>query len=224
MDHPPRRPGSVLTAAILLIVFGAFLLMCGICGGAGLAVAGPANAGGPEEILAKDLPGHQIIDIGNVIANLLIGLAMILAGVGVLNLMPIARYAAYVVVVFHLLKSVGQAAYGAIFIVPVMEKIVAQQAPNQQQAPFDIGKVMAGGMWFGIALGLIIPLAFCVPIIILLSVRSARAAFSGARDADEPRDEDERRPRYGGYDDDDDYSPPKKPPTAPGDTGITDRS
>ena len=75
-----------------------------------------------------------------------------------------------------------------------------------------------GAIWGSVILGILLPLAFCAPVIYLLSLPLARAAFTGEFQGEPPPRH--RRPRYEDYDDDD-YRPP--PTSRPPDTGIQDR-
>jgi len=208
MNHSPPRPGSVITAAVLLFVYGSLMLFCNLCG-AGVVAAN----GGNDPAVANELPSHIYVQGVSMALGLLMAVGMIVAGIGILQLMPIARIAAYGLCLADIFVSLLDSTYQAIFVFPVTDKIIAQAIQNQPPAPFDFAQLMRGGQWFGLCLGISIVLAFCVPIMIFLSTRSARAAFAGEFQPEPPR-----RDRFDDYDDDD--YPPKAPPTFPGDTGI----
>jgi hypothetical protein len=213
MYDKPKTPGLVITAGVLLIVYGSLMLLCGICGGSALFINDPDG----EALMVKEVPGYTIVKIGEPVSNLLVGATMIASGIGVLQLMSIARIAAYVVCLYQIVFTIVRNTFTAIFVFPMMERLVAQQAQNQPPMPFDMGQIMKSSMWLGVAIAVLIPLVFCFPILYFLSVKPARDAFAGVLPEEPPQD---RPPRYDGYDDDDRPRPPK----SPGDTGITDRS
>ena len=221
MSHPPKTPGAVVTAGVLLAVYGALLLICGICSGFSLFVNDPAQ----EAIMIQDVPGYTIIKFVDAISTLLVAILMIVSGVGLFQLFSFARLAAYPVCVYQIFFVLAFNLHQAIFVVPVMPRLLALQMQNQPQPPpFDVNQFGAVVMWLKIAVAIIVPLAFCLPVLYLLSSKPARDAFSGVSQPD-PDDDRERRPRHDGYDDDDDgYDRPKSPPKSPGDTGIRDRS
>jgi hypothetical protein len=214
MNHSPPRPGSVITAAVLLFVYGTLMLACNLCSVGVVA----ANGGNNNNAVAQELPFDIYVQIVTMALSLLLAAGMIAAGVGTLRLMPIARIATYGLCVADIFISLLGSAYQAIFVFPVTEKIFAQAVQNQPQAPFDFAQLIKGSQWFGLCLGISIVLAFCIPIMIFLSTASARAAFKGEYHPEPPpRD---RRDRFDDFDDDDDDYRSKSPPRFPGDTGI----
>jgi hypothetical protein len=201
-----------------MFVYGGLLLVCVGCSGIALAVKPPDQIG-LEAALDKEAPGHTVVSIVGVGFNLLFGVTFIAAGFGVLWLSQIARFVTYTACLGIILVTAANTTYQALIVSPVTERLVAQhvQQVQGQAPPFNMGTLMMGSRIIGMAIAIGIPLVFCVPIVILLSVKSARNAFAGVFPAEPP--EDEGRPRYGGYEDDNDY-PRSKPPEYPGDTGI----
>ena len=218
MAYRAKTPGVVITAGVLLTVYGSLLLICGFCGGVGVFMPGDPGA---EKMMVDGVPGYLIIKFAEPLSNVFVGVTTIIAGVGLFQLMAFARIAAYLAVAYQIFFVIVRNIYTAIFVLPVMERLFAQQAQNQPPAPFDMGQIIKGSMWFGIAISVLIHLAFCVPILAFLSSKSSRDAFSGVSQPD-PDEDRERRPRHDGYDDDDDddYDRPKSPPKSHGDTGI----
>ena len=222
MSYTPGRPGSVMTAAVLLLIYGSLMLVCGLCGGAGQFIKDPNDPMGLEEFMAKELPAHQVMEITQAVSNVVIALTMILAALGILQLMPAARIAAYCATIYEIVWAVVHSAYTVIFVFPVTERMFAQVAQNQPPMPFDFGQLMTGGMWVGVTLSFCICLGFCVPIILCLSTKSARAAFAWEYTPEfSPHD---RLSRFDDLDDDDSYKPRPPGPRSPGDTGFSDRS
>ena len=221
MPRKPKTPGAVLGAGILVIIYGSIVfLFCGVCGSASLFLPGDANA---EAMAEKDMPAYQIVKIGEPVSNLVVGLALILLGIGLLRLVPAARLGLYLVAAYQILFLIARNVYMAIYVFPLMEDLVANEVKNQGPVPFDIAQIVKGSMWAAVAISILIPVVFCLPAIFMLNLKSSRAAFAGEYVADPP-DREESPPRYDGYDDDDDYNPTPKSPKSPGDTGITDRS
>ena len=205
MSYQPKTPGVVMGAAILLFIYGGLTMVCGSCSGVLLA-ANQNDPQGVKEMLAKEAPGYMIVQIGNLGVGLLFGLLMILAGVGLLQLMPIARWGTFAILAVKILQNIAISAYGAIYIFPTTQRIMAQQMqnPNQPPLPFDIGMIFSGSMRVGLVLELLIVFVYILIIIILLNLKSSRDAFSGVSQPDPDEEEHEPRPRHSGYDDDDD--------------------
>lgn len=215
MIHLSKPPGTVVAAAVLLYAYGGMLLFCGVCSGIKLAVDDADLPGGMDDALLKEVPSYKIVEIGVLVFNLLTAAAMIVTASGLLRLMPIARSAAYVVATVEILLSLAQCAYTAFLVMPVQERIFAQEEQNLPPM------WMNATMWVAVLFKIGFTLAFCMPVIFLLGSPKARAAFASEYFDPPP---DGRRPRYDEYDDDDDddgYGPP--PPTSPPDTGFTDR-
>jgi hypothetical protein len=212
MNHLPKRPGTVVAAAVLLFIYGAFNLSCSFCAGISF-VAGDPN----EAQIAQEVPGYQIVNITQAVSNLLTGAAMIALGVGVLHLMPIARIGAFLVCSYEILMALAYTVYAIALVIPATQRVLAAQAQNNPQAAFDVGQLMNVFVWGSLVFADLLALSMCGLIMIFLSGKNVRAAFADEYEGD-PRPD--RLPRH--YDDDDDNPPPS--PRSPGDnTGITDR-
>jgi hypothetical protein len=214
MDQLPPRRGSVITAAILIFIYGAFSLVCGFCGMLSMAANDPAMA----EMIAKEAPLSEFLSIGSTISSLFIGVVMILLGLFVLQLKPLARIGVYVACTYDILMLLVIGVHSVFFVFPVTEKFFQEQAKNNPQGGAEFVTFMQGILWFQLLLAAVLTLGLCGTIIILLSGARARAAFADEFEApDAPR---RRRRYYDDDDDDDDYLPPSR---SGGDTGITDR-
>jgi hypothetical protein len=219
-----RTPGVVIAAASIMFVYGALLLICVGCSGLGIAMKDPHDQLGIEARLDKEAPGHMAVGIAGAAFNLLFAVALFACAVGVLFLSNIARYTTYLVCMAIPIVTLASSVYQTVVVFPVTERIMADMIQNQQKGappPFDIGMIMKGSAALSLLIALAVPLLFCGPIIVLISMKSARRAFAG--DFDEPRPpwEDDRDSRR--LDDDD---APRKPSsgTSQGDTGIQDHS
>jgi hypothetical protein len=223
-----RTPGSVISASVLMFIYGSLLLMCGTCGGVAIAMQPQNDPMGVQAMLEKEAPGHFAVSIATPVFNTLFGFMFIASGIGVLRLVRLFRVTAYLACAGILLTTIAQTTYTAIFIMPVQQRLIMQQMQNPNNPPMpanmNMNMIMTGSMAFGILLVLVIHVAFCLPTVILLSVKSAREAFAGI--GPEPDDDDpyaiRRRPRRDEDSEDDDDEPVRRP-SSRGDTGITDR-
>ena len=203
MSRTPKRPGVVTTAAVLLFVYGSLCLMCGGLSGLIHLVIGFEGFGhGPQGLLAK-LPGYKIVGTAVDVMNLFLGLLMVLAGVGVVRLMPIARSAACLAAVGHVFVAIGFSIYQLIYVMPTFRQLGME---NQ--------------MWTDVIIITIITSGFALSIITLLSQRESRDAFAANTSGAPPEEYRTARLRFEGYDEE--ANRPAKAPRSPGDTGITE--
>ncbi len=223
MANIAKRPGVVLAAAILLFIFGGLSVLGSCCAGAGLLMQGvipeppavqgkkPPNAMDLNRKVAEEVPGFIIVESGTHGLNLLLGLVKIFAGIGLLKMSSPARLLAIGAAIVSILVTLGHAAYTAVLVIPVYDKVFAEQLKNAPPMPFDFAQLMQGSMWVGVLFGIVLALAIWLTVIFLLSGQKVRAAFAEA--GLPPVEEEPPRSRLEGYDDDD------RPP----ETGITDR-
>lgn len=225
MSQTPRCPASVITAAVLLFVYGGLLLMCSICGAAetALLVAGGNQPGNPNDLLAQErelarrIPSYTAVEGGLHLLNLLLGVTMILAGLGALYLKPIARRAGNAAVGVDLLLSLVHTAYAAIVVMPVNDQLLQEEAQNM---PFNVVDIAQAATWGTLAFAAILTLAFNVSILLFLNTQKSRDAFAGKF---EPDPFQERLAKFDELaEDDDEYGRRRRsPPGEPGDTGFT---
>lgn len=215
MHQTAKPPGSVVGAAVLLMIYGGMSMACVVCAGASFFIDDPD---GMNDKVAKEVPSYVAVEIASAAISIMTGLGMIVAGLGVLKLMRPARLAAYFLCVVEILQVLAHCAYSAILVIPAYNRIFALEAPNMPELGFNFANAMSASMWVGVSLNVIVTLVFCTAVIVLLSKATARAAF--ATDYFEPPPG--TRPRYEGYEDEDDLPPPR-PPEGPPDTGITGR-
>jgi len=221
-----KTPGSIFSAAIIMFVYGGLLLFCGVCGSASSLLQDEKTKAMQAE-MEKAAPALTVVSIASNASYLLIGVLFIVAGLGVLRLNKASRILAYVCCAVILLMTISSSIYTAIFVFPVQQRLIMEEMQkNNPPMPFDMNKLMTASMAFGLLVAIGVPLLFCVPILILLNVKTARDAFAGV--SPEPDEEDpyaiRRKPRR--EEDDDGYSDEYesgKPPRSPGDTGITDK-
>jgi hypothetical protein len=217
----PRAPGSIVTAAVLMFVYGGMLLFCGVCSSASTAFQDEKAKAMHAELL-KEAPALTTISIVTNGIYLLLGLVFIVSGIGVLRLVKLFRGTAYLACAAILLITIASSVYTTIYVFPVQQRLILEDLQkNNPPMPIDMNLVMSASMALGLLIGIGFPLLLCVLIVVFLNLKSARDAFAGI--TPEPAEDDpyaiRRSPRR---EDSDDYEPPK-PPQSPGDTGITDK-
>ncbi len=231
MSYAPHRPGLAIAAAVLLIIFGSLGMLGAFCGGGGMllqqAFQPPGGAGeeqgfvGPvDPQVAKEVPSAPAVETSAFVLNLLLSVAMIVAGVGILRIQPRARVLAMVVAVADILVTVAHTAYSVMLILPVENRLLDEEAKNMPaEVPFDLFGIIKSAMWGGAALNVIFTLAIWITVLFMLNSKSVRAAFADELEPAEPPWREDSRSRYDDYDDD--LPPPSRKAT--GDKGITDR-
>jgi hypothetical protein len=223
MSQSPRTPGAIIGAAIIMFIYGGLLLMCVLCSGLGLVVKDPGDPMGLEAMMDKEAPGHQIIQIGSVGFNFLFAISFFACGLGILWLNQIARFGTYLICLGVVLVTAAGAVYNVVYLFPIQERAIAQHMQAQGPAPFDINALMKGSMAAGLCIAIGIPFVFCLPIMILISVKSARMAFAGQYAPALSDDDDyHREPREPNRDDG--YGSKRRSDDAPPDTGFRDHS
>jgi hypothetical protein len=231
MRGKPKTPGFVITASVLLFLYGSLMLICSGCGFAQMvmAAAAPAPEGPPrqddffaqERELAKRIPSYRPVEGCVHIYNLVLGVTMLAAGFGALYLKPWARIAGSGGAAADLFMTCSHGIlYNVLVVFPVNDQILEEQMQN---APINLVGFAQTATWAGIVFAVLFTLVFCVLIIWFLNARKSRDAFAG-KFALDPYEE--RLARLDAFDDDDedDYRRPRPaPPKATGDTGIKDK-
>ncbi len=232
MPRKPKTPGFVITAAVLLFIYGSLMLVCSGCGVAqmALAAAAPAPEGPPrpddvfaqERELAKRIPSYTAVEASIHVYNLVLGVTMIVAGLGALYLKPFARYAGSGAAAADLFMTCTHGiVYNVLVVFPVNDRILEEQAQNGQ---INMAGFAQTATWGALVFGVLLTLVFCGLIVLFLNLKKSRDAFAGKFELDP---EEERLARFDAFnddDEDDDYRRPRPTaPKAPGDTGITEK-
>jgi hypothetical protein len=231
-----QRPGSATAAAILAIVYGSLFTLCGLCGAASLVMQGGMGKnlmGGADpnqaeiqkqldDTLKRDIPGYQAFQVGGTIVGLGEALALLLAGIGLLNMQPWARTLALVGSLVAMVTTALQAAYQIAFVMPAMNNAfqgilpaaMAKQAGGPGgPAPREVLNVMQTMMTVIAVVSVIVYVLIIIYLIILVMLlrrRHVRAAFAG-----QPGDDYEggpgRREGRDGEDEDEAWNEPRRP-------------
>jgi hypothetical protein len=222
-----NRPGAATAAGIMAIIYGALFTFCGAIGLVTQAAQGAGNNffGGNdpaqvkmqkdlEAAIARDVPGYAAYQVGSALLGLLEALALLIAGINILNLRVWARKLALLAALIAVASTVFQIIYTAVYLLPALSRglqaAMPQGAGLQAQ---EAAKVISIAMTFGnivqIAVGVLV-IIYLLIIVMLLCRRHVVAAFAtGGLDlSDDRRDEDDddrRRRRL--EEDDDSYEP-----------------
>ena len=230
MSYTPHRPGLAIAAGVLLIIFGGLGVFGAFCGGGGMllqqAFQPPGGAGeeqgfvGPvDPQVAKEVPSAPAVETTAFVLNLLLSVAMIAAGVGILRMQPHARVLAMVVAVADILVTLAHTTYSVMLILPVENRLLDEEAKNMPaEVPLDVFEMIKGAMWGGAALNVVFTLAVWITVLFMLNSKSVRAAFADELEPAGSPWRDDSRSRHDDYDDE---LPPPRPSS--GETGITDR-
>lgn len=229
MPDARKRPGSVTFVAIALIVLGGVALAVGLVEVPLLAViasadapAGAARGAGQLEhaavhhAIAREVPGYFPAMIAISIVSLLLGIAQLLCGIGLLKLRPHARTWALWIVLGKLVYALASNGYQAFIVGPVERRIVAANlVPAGEVLPFDLGAIMGGLLVVVEVVTMILQIAIALTLLLVLLSATVRQAFAPSAvplvEAEPPVPP---RSPYEGYEDEGELPP---------DAGIADR-
>jgi NAD-dependent deacetylase len=134
MNHAPKRPGLVIFAAVIMILAGSWSVFGGICGGGAIGLVdvmptmphakGQQDPAALQRFVTKEVPGYYPVIFGMLGLTVLVGIAMIAAGIGVLRMSSTARVVAMLLVLISLLISFGRGVYNAVFVLPAQARFV----------------------------------------------------------------------------------------------------
>jgi hypothetical protein len=214
--HQPSRSVFVTLLAIVQLVVGGLLLLCGAFGMVA-TVAGDSSAtvtisrGGKSttrvydttEEMEKETPGYKRVLLGSEVAGLLLRLAMIAGGIGLLMQRGLGWWLSLVWVLLQLAFQVLTIAWLLMVAMPAANRVV-------RAVPHDDNHVcgtLANGNTFYHLFWLIFAFGFSVyPLLILILLLLPPVRRATARGKIEPHEETEDRPsrrrRRGGREED----------------------
>jgi hypothetical protein len=227
-----RRPEAVTTMAVVNIIFGSLSILCGACGAAGLVfltqmakVQGPPG-GGPNPVaqlmerLNKECPGYQFVEGGRSVGVLVLGIVLIAAAIGLLQMQSWARWTTVAYAALAIPLHVGYLGYELAVVMPATQRIQstlqmgggfgAPQNPGQQAG-------QQAGTAFGVVAAAGISILHAGANLVVMLLPAVGAAFAGRRprrrrdydeddsgeEADEDEDDRPRRPRRRSRDEED---------------------
>lgn len=210
------RPGPLIAASVLMIIFGILTVLGSGCLGAFVfapeLIPGPLveeNILGLDKRVVKEIPSYPIVESTAYIASLIVGLAIVVAGFGVYSLSERARKWGILLSALELVLEMLHNGYNAAVIVPLQNRLDAEDL-------LIPGPEMEAITWGGLAVGMVITLVIWITIICLLCNARVRAACNGEF-------EESGRRRFDRFDDDDDDFDDRYPPRPRPSTDITDR-
>ena len=225
MRRATARPGLLIAAGVMLLIVGGWTVFGVLCAGGMMVFANALNqqiGGGDELVLgvdpdvAKEVPSAPYVEAGVLVISLLLGVGMLFAGAGVLQVKPMARVLGVVVGAGDLVLTLLHSLYNAVLVFPVQDRLLGEEAQNFGGGPFNIFEAIKTGMWGSLLLQVVFNALWWAVVLFFLMHPSVSAAFDTADEPDEPRRRERSYPRREDFDDDDHGIPP------PPDTGITD--
>jgi len=216
-----KRPTSVLVIAIFHFVLGGLGLLGGLFGlasnvfvyaqsstpapaPAATRPVGPAGitVAAQNQFLNARLPYWKEIGLVFNLLDFAISVLMIVAGVGLVQMKPWGRTCSFVYGGVSIVSQIGRLIFTVGFFLPAMSDFYDSLASPGAGLPPGFTNIMKYALIGGVAVSL---LGFVYPIVVLivLSRRSVRAAFSGApTGAEDEADSHDRGgpPREGDYD------------------------
>jgi hypothetical protein len=199
-----QRPGSVIAAAVLAIIYGSLFMICGLCGLVSLAAQGTINqglfgGGDPQqaqmqkqvqEAIERDVPGLRVFQIAGTIVGLAEALALLIAGIGLLGMHSWARKLAVITALIAVASTAFQVIYQVVFVMPATTNAMKvalpaamPKGPGPGPAPgaaqiAQMMEVMFTAINIGTVIFCVLVIAYLLVIVILLQRRPVRAAFA----------------------------------------------
>jgi hypothetical protein len=143
-----------------------------------------------QEDIARDVPGYQIVQIATVVVGLVLSLALLVAGIGLLGMHSWARKLAVIAALIAVASAAFQAIYQAVFVIPATTNAMAAalpaampkgpgQGPPPGAAAFgNMMQMMGPVMGFVTVVFYVVIIVYLLIIVFLLQRRRVRAAFA----------------------------------------------
>lgn len=209
----PKRPGGVTAIAIINIVLGSLGMLLGLCGIIGLVMMKDMmQQGGPlaqlqevQDALAKEVPLYNLMQILGIAVLVILSVAMLVTGIGLLSVQNWARVWSILFSVFAIGWECWEAAYQTIFVKPATKRFALLNPPGMEV----LTTILQFGLW-------ILFIGYALVVIYVLTRPHVRAIYTGTAtyedEGDRYGDEDDRQRRRDPYPDDDDGWPQRRPP------------
>jgi hypothetical protein len=177
------RPTVVLVMAILNFVLGG-LGLCGmlcLAGGIGLFAAAAGNAPPPppgqpdfrEMVEAfKSVPGYIPFMIASLVVGLVVLIALIVSGFGLLSMRPWARWICIVYGVYAILSALVGLVYNLAVVGPALEEYARQHGPAAADSTGMNNPIMN-------VFSTLIGMAYGIALLIVMFLPHVSAAFAG---------------------------------------------
>jgi len=209
-----QRPVAVLVMAILNFVFGGLGLLCLTCGAIGFLAAAsllksiPAPSGGGPNPAAEitgmfdSIPGYIPYMITTTILGVVMAIVLIVAGVGLLNMRPWARWTCVVYSTYTILASLFTLFYTVTVVNPAIRKW--QIDFMRRQGGFGPPPSSGVGDSVSALAGALFSMAYAIALLVVMFLPHVSAAFAG-----------KEYPPSDFYPPPDDYPPGRPPATGP---------
>jgi len=208
------RPGSVTAAAVLSIIYGSLLTLCGLCSLVMLVAQGAIGenllgGGNPvqkklkkeiEDVMRRDVPGYQVVGPVNNILSLGEAIALLCAGIGLLNMRSWARSLALWICLVIIAHTIFHGVYQSVFVIPALNRLFQEVLPPflvaQNADPKDFQVLESLRMVTTLAAIMtviiyVLLVVYLVIIVVLLCRQHVRSAFVAAA-AGQPLDSQSR--------------------------------
>jgi hypothetical protein len=204
-----RKRAAVLTVmGILNIVFGSLFLLCNLCAGIGLVflfgntgqggLLGPAGnvISDMTNFMKTEVPAFAVLTIGEVVANLVLNVLLIIAGIGLLTVQSWGRVLSICYSILTIVIKIGSLIFTLAIVNPATERW--QQDYLRRHPGIGGADAMGNNAFNSVSsvLGAVLGMAYCVVLLIMMLLPSVSAALAGRGrrddyDLDRPEDEDE---------------------------------
>jgi hypothetical protein len=223
----PRRPGAATAAGVLAIIYGSLGLLCGVCGLASLLIQGAGGnnmffGGDPaqadlqkklQDALARDLPAYEAVQIGGNLLGLIEAVALLVGGIGVLNMRRWARTLVMTFSFIAIASGIFQVYYQTVFVFPSMNNVFQNELPGllpagpapQAAQVMSVMRTMVTAIAVVTIVILVVVMIYLFIIIMLLARPHVRAAFASQDQMDYLESEREGERARRDYDEDDDW-------------------
>lgn len=212
-----ERPTILLVMGILSIIFGAVIVLCGVCGlGASLFMNQmgninlPAQPGGPPgnpikdqiAFMEKEIPAYQAIQVVSAIVTLLFGVLLLIGGIGLIGCKSWARWLCVAVGVLLIFFEIASTGFQLGVVNPATERWKVQYFQKQGFAmPPQSGlESVTTAAVIGVTALVIIYCGVLVGVMFMPSVAAACSGVPARRGRGDEDDYDDRArddDRYG---------------------------
>lgn len=181
MNRSFQCPGVVIGAAVLLMVYGAIL----VCEGGGLGalavaeffIPKPPRHPQPPEVQERERV-NTFLFFTYFIWDVIIGMVMLVAAFGMVRGSRPARLAILMSAICQCLK--------AICVVVILAILLSPAFVDERANPMAL--IFIVPLWIMVLSAAGLAVAFCVPAMVLLCLKSAQQAFADEFDASPPPD------------------------------------
>lgn len=190
-----NRPTSVLTLAILHLVFGGLGLICTMCAGLG-SMGNPFGGLGQqqgqqkmqaemEKQMDEKLPAANAVQYGGMAIDAVLSFMLIAGGIGLLKMASWARTLSLVYAALSLLHKLFGAIYSIAFMIPLMTEIkplLIEEMRTDPQVTPQMAESLATlvGMTGYFSLAVVVVTMLYPTIVLIIMLRpSVAAAFRG---------------------------------------------